>query len=465
MPSPSRRLVSRAVVLALVVVLLAPAAVSAATYEPSDLELRPGAVTEPADGLTVVSVQGFHFQGKGAVKKPARLVAFGPRGDVRWVYNGSNVGARWFYDVDPLPDGNLLVTATDPNGTIVLSLSPETLEPAWVERLPYHDTHDVDLLDDDRLLVANMRNYNASAKRNDDRLLLYDRSTGEVVWEWYFRDHYPRSGGGSYADDWTHVNDVDRIAPGEYLVSVRNFDQVIVVDRDTGEITTRLGADDRREVMYEQHNPQYLEAADGTPTILVADSENARIVEYAREAGGWNRTWELGGPETFTWPRDADRLPDGNTLVVDSLNHRVVEVTPTGRIVWEVYAPWGTYDAERVAWGDEAERAADLPTIADLNATGRYDVAGSAGLVPGTGDRLTVAQRLVRTTAGTPVEDEIRWFALRWAHVSPWVYPVWMDGWDFLGVLVAGLLLGGWLAGETVLERHRIAAYVRRHVP
>lgn len=460
----SRRQLFRGFILAVILLLLTPAAVSALTYNPNETTLQPGAIKDPANGSTVVAVQGFHFQGRGAEKKPARLAGYGPKGDVQWVHDGRNVGARWFYDVDPLDDGTVLVTATNPDGTLIYSYDPETDEQVWVEHLDIHDTHDVDLINEDELLVANMRNYNNDTGQNDDRLFIYNRTRGEIVWEWYFRDHYPRVGGGKWTGDWTHVNDVDKIDDGQYMASVRNFDQVIAVNRSTKEIDWRLGEDNADWILHEQHNPQYLESENGTPTVLVADSENARIIEYARRGDGWEETWTLGGPEVFAWPRDADRLPNGNTLIVDSMNHRVIEVTPTGEIVWEVYAPWGTYDAERVRWGDEAY-AYDRPTITDMNASGSYTVSGSAGLVPGTGDRLTFPQRLQRTFAGTPVENEVQWFAIRWAHIAPWVYPVWMGSWDFVAIVAAVFIGIGWAGGEAILARHRLLAWLRRQMP
>jgi len=463
----SRRRLGRGLVLVAVLLLITPSVVSGLTYDSGEATaFKRGTITEPAEGLTVVGIQGFHFQGQGASKKPARLAAFGPRGQLRWVYNGNTIGARWFYDVDPLPNGNLLVTATNPEGTIVLALDPQTREPVWIERLPYTDTHDVDQIDEHRLLVANMRNYNESADRNNDRVLIYNRTSDEIEWEWLFRKQYSDlldedtniGEGGVRTDDWTHVNDVDVIEPGKYLVSVRNFDQVIVIDRDAGEVTMQLGANDRHEIMSEQHNPMYLESESGQPTILVADSEQDRIIEYERNAGNWDRTWELSGD--FSWPRDADRLRDGNTLIVDSLNHRIVEVTPDGEVVWEVYAPWGPYDVERVRLGDEPSG----PTIADQGGPSQAMLHGSAGLEPGTGERTSFADRLTATFAGTPLAGPMTQFARRWAHITPWIYPVWMTGWDFAYLVLAALITIGWGAGEVVVARGRIVATVRRFV-
>jgi hypothetical protein len=469
---PSRRWLLRRVAILVVVALVLPVGVSAVTYTPPSLER--GTLEEPADGPTVVGVQGFHFKGQGSSKKPARLLSISDGGTYQWQFDGDRVNARWYYDVDPLPNGDVLVSSTNPSGTVVVRLDRKTREVVWTEKLPYTDTHDVDYLGDGKLLIANMRNHNETTGENDDRVVVYDRERDEVEWEWLVRKHgYDRDGGGTYGDDWTHVNDVDKVGDGLFLVSLRNFDQAIVVNRSTKEVEARLGGDDDYSVLKEQHNPDLLQAEDGTPTMLVADSENDRVVEYARrcpDASGngiveadpgqchWEQTWAVGNGQ-LNWPRDADRLPNGNTLITDTLNHRVIEVTPKGRIVWEYYATWGPYDGERV--GIDSDGLATTggstgPTIADQGATGSYRLGNSAGITPGTGEGQTFAGFVEQTFAGTPLAGGADRFAERWAHVTPWIRPRWMNGWDFAATLGAVLVLLGWGLAETVYHRRRI---------
>jgi PGF-CTERM protein len=343
-----------------------------------------GTVAEPANGTTVISVQGMRF-GEDGGKRPAKLVGVGPEGEVQWVHQmAEKYDVRWGYDVDPLPNGNLFVTAElRDEHSLFYEFNPRTQETVWAKRLPIADTHDADLIDGgEAILVANMRNYNESAERNDDRLFVYNRTTEEIEWEWRFDDHYdPAELEENYTDDWTHVNDVDEIGDGLYLASPRNFDQAIVVNRSTDEIEMKLGEDENYDVLNQQHNPDYLESENGTPTLLVGDSENDRIAEYANPDGdltngtGWERTWTLEGD--LAWPRDADRLPNGNTLVTDSANDRVIEVTSEGEVVWEAYSPWLVYDAARVSVPGEH---ATGPTATDMNATGTYEVNGSERL-------------------------------------------------------------------------------------
>jgi hypothetical protein len=460
---PPRRWLLRGVLAVVVVALLLAAAVSAATYESANL--GPGTVESPANGTTVVSVQGFHFQGVGNRKKPARLVAAGPHANTKWVHNGTQQGARWFYDVDPLSNGNLLVTSTVPGDTVIYEFDPDSRKQVWKKRFDAEDTHDVDLINGDQLLVANMRRTNESGVSND-RVFIYDRSQDEIVWEWVFRNHYPQSTDGGYSADWSHVNDVDKIGEGKYLVSPRNFDQAIVIDRSTGNITMRLGSDGNHSTLYEQHNPDYLEGANGTPTILVADSENDRVVEYQRTDDGWNRTWMLSGG--FNWPRDADRLPNGNTLITDTLNHRVVEVTPTGEVVWEYYAPWAPYDAERLSAANASAagaRNASIggshgPTIAEMNVTGSYNLSGSAD--GGPTDRTGFSSWVAAMAAGTPVEGMVQSAAERYSHVVPFIRPVWLSSWSFAALLGALLIVVPWTLAELLYQRHRIRRGVAR---
>jgi uncharacterized protein (UPF0248 family) len=446
LPRPDTRLgLARVAVVVLVVALLVPSGVSALTHDPVDVE--PGTIRQPANGSTVVSAQGFEARAANASLKSTRLVQVDGDGNFEQEYDIA-AGSGYFYDVDPLSDGTVLVSVGKHNSSFV-KYDPETGQRVWTEQLGTDDTHDVDLIDEHELVVAQMRNYDESADRNDDRIFVYNRTTDEVVWEFRFERIYDREDGGDYTDDWTHVNDVDRVGDGEFMVSPRNMDQVLLINRSTKEVEWALGADDNHSILHEQHNPTYLEGEDGTPTVLVADSENDRVVEYARTDGTWERTWELGVGGNMNWPRDADRLPNGNTLVVDSLNHRVMEVTPTGEVVWEYYVSWGTYDAERMALGDEPGG----PTIREQGAEGRYALNGSAALTPGTSDRQTFAEWLETTFAGTPAGGPVTYFATRWSHVIPWIRPTWLSPWAFASAVGAVLVGGTWGLGDLVYHR------------
>jgi hypothetical protein len=103
-------------------------------------------------------------------------------------------------------------------------------------------------------------------------------------------------------------------------------------------------------VLDHQHNPQYLE--DGA--ILVADSENDRVVELHEENGEWIVAWGLqrAADVELSWPRDADRLANGNTLITDTLNKRIVEVNQSGGAVWSYRTDRIPYEADRLPVGE-----------------------------------------------------------------------------------------------------------------
>lgn len=324
-----------------------------------------GTISDPPDGVTLITIQGARFKDGESLKTPGLLVSVGPRGEIVGVLNNSAAHRWWTYDVDPLPNGNLLQVTTQFGISVIEEIDPRTGSRVWVTRLHnVKDAHDVDYLGAHEYLLVD------KGERRD-RVLVYNRRTEEIVWQWLFADRYPKRGGGPYPDDWTHVNDADEIDDDRYLVSVRNFDQVIVINRTSDEIEVQLGSDDNYGTLFEQHNPQYL-ADELGPSILVADSRNDRVVEYTRTSSGWEQTWELTGGGLHE-PRDADRLPNGNTLVVDRLGHRTLEVAPNGTVLWEFYSPWQPYDAERYRFGDEP----DGPTMRELGVTGEFELTGS----------------------------------------------------------------------------------------
>ncbi|KTG09093.1 hypothetical protein AUR64_14950 [Haloprofundus marisrubri] len=209
------------------------------------------------------------------------------------------------------------------------------------------EIHDVELLPSGEFLVTDMEYERIMTVRG-----------GEITWQWNASSFYTDGPTDPTTEDWLHINDVDRIGEDRYLVSVRNANQLVIVERGAGVVDV-VNADPNPEdgrvgdpsVLRRQHNPQWL----GENTILVADSENGRVVEIHRgDDGEWNVAWELTQAEgiEFFWPRDADRLENGNTLITDSANQRIVEVNESGAAVWSVQTRFIPYEAERLPEGE-----------------------------------------------------------------------------------------------------------------
>ena len=225
------------------------------------------------------------------------------------------------------------------------------------------EVHDAEPLPDGGFAMTDM---------DRERLVIVEG--GEVVWQWNASELYDAPEDPTRTD-WLHINDVDHIGDGRFLVSVRNANQLVIVERTddggsevveiinedpggsdasctkNGQLRDTDGDGDVRcgdpEVLDHQHNPQWLDEG----AVLVADSDNDRVVELHRtDGGGWEPAWVYDRAEGIDlhWPRDADRLPDGNTLITDTLNRRVIEVTPNGSVVWSVGTDRIPYEADRV---------------------------------------------------------------------------------------------------------------------
>lgn len=52
-----------------------------------------------------------------------------------------------------------------------------------------------------------------------------------ITWEWDAQRDFLTSSGGAYPKDWTPVNDVGVLKDGRIMVSLRNQDRVVFLDR------------------------------------------------------------------------------------------------------------------------------------------------------------------------------------------------------------------------------------------
>ena len=331
---------------------------------------------ERPENNTYVALQGYQDEG--------RAIEVAPDGDVVWEYADTDD----VFDVEELgPDRVQISTAEEipeaecpeqyrgdgfrncvRNSLRIVEKSTNDVvwEYAWFDaELHEHELHDADHYTvaadgnetgrEDRWVLVDMGN---------DRVFSVNRDE-EILWEWNATETYDRPDGMGPEGDWTHMNDVDRLEPGVFQVSLRNFDTVVELHVENG-----TSADDREVTvepvvgpnsfsgsggpLYEQHNPDRL--ADGH--LLVADSEHDRVVELNADN---EVVWEFGGSATLNWPRDADRQSNGHTLVADSYNDRVVEVDDNGDVVWAVKTGGLPYEADRAP----GEGSADRPTATE----------------------------------------------------------------------------------------------------
>jgi hypothetical protein len=221
-------------------------------------------------------------------------------------------------DVESLPDGNVLFVLPR-NGVYEVDRDGNTV---W-SYLDRKVSHDVDRLPNGNTLVVW-----GGGDTKDDPQVREISPSGETVWAWYARDQF---GDSSYADievdGWTHTNAATRLPNGNTLISLRNFHFIVEVDPE-GTVVDTIG----EGRLYEQHDPEILDNGN----VLVANhSRNDHFaVELDPETGMVVWTSRSVSMRDARPLRDADRLPNGNTLLTGST--RIVEMTSTGEVVWEL---------------------------------------------------------------------------------------------------------------------------------
>ena len=171
---------------------------------------------------------------------------------------------------------------------------------------------------------------------------------GKVVWEWKTWEHLDPDADIITAvqderTEWTHANSVWEDADGSLLVSFRNISTIVRIDRQTGKIVWRLGA----PPLSGQHAPYRLPNGnvllfDNGPHRLDESYPFSRVVEINPATKAI--AWKYQEPRTFNFysPRisNAQRLPNGNTLINEGVFGRFFEVTTDGDVVWEYVNPY-----------------------------------------------------------------------------------------------------------------------------
>jgi hypothetical protein len=419
----------RLVLVFFLVVSLGVIAAGALTNDLSTASPEAAPDAPPADNVTVITESG----------RAGTIIAYDTDGSILY-YNNERTK---YFDVDPVEGEPMTVeyTATD---TIHTS-GPECDSPPCarnviervdlttgevevvVERLHHQETagewHDHVRVNETHVLIADILY---------DQIYLMNTETGIVDWQWDAQSDFDvADSGGSFPTDWTHLNDVSLLDDGRIMASLRNHDRVVFIDPETGvQEDWTLGEEDNYDILYEQHNPDYIPESEGGPAVVVADSENGRVQEFQRVDGEWERSWEWSD-EQMQWPRDADRLPNGNTLVSDSHGNRVMEINPDGEVVWEVPSTL-PYEAERLGTGAESEGG---QSAVALGLESRTDSVGDddGGILSpfaavGSYLRSLVPHRI--------------------ANAASFAAPVWFGDPQFAAAGLGGLSALGWLGAE-----------------
>jgi hypothetical protein len=149
----------------------------------------------------------------------------------------------------------------------------------------------------------------------------------------------------NYKGDFLHTNSVRVLSrtlaprfplfkPGQVLISLRSLDTLAVVDMQTRSVVWAA-----RGIWRVQHDPEFL--ANGH--LLLYDNAGSmntcRILEYdpVTQAMPWAYSNENSTPFRPLFRGMKQRLPNGNTLIIDPDNSRIFEVTLSKELVWEIF--------------------------------------------------------------------------------------------------------------------------------
>ncbi|MEO0775719.1 MAG: aryl-sulfate sulfotransferase [Bacteroidota bacterium] len=305
-------------------------------------------------------------------------------GNLQWFYEYSTETLHQHHDVEPLPNGNVLILAWEQKTreeAIAAGRDPDRLDldGIWLEH------------------IVELRPVGAGP--------------AEIVWEWNAWDHLiqdydpERDHFGIVRDhperidfnfrndfggeDWLHANSIAYNAELDQIaISIRNWDEFWIIDHSTsteeaaastggrwgkgGDLLYRWGnpftydrgtMEDRR--LFGQHSVYWIEAdrpdggklmvfnngrsrpeGDFSTVEIIAppvDAEGRYLLAPGESYGPEAPDWSYGDSESerFFSARisGAQRLPNGNTLICSGTNGRFFEVGPDRQQVWEYINP------------------------------------------------------------------------------------------------------------------------------
>lgn len=234
----------------------------------------------------------------------------------------------------------------------------------------------------------------------DDAILIVDKDEN-IVWKWNASDHFEELGYTREAlnhvramtlgkkpqkhqgIDWCHINCAswlgpnkwydagdERFHPDNIICDSRNTSHMFIIDHKTGKIVWQVappfvGEDGQLGQFAGIHHTHMIpQGLPGEGNIMVFDNGGtmvgnryldqnhsySRIVEFNPVTK--KKVWEYSGPANgvpehvadnyfySAFISDAQRLPNGNTLINEGSSNRIFEVTPQKEIVWDYVSPY-----------------------------------------------------------------------------------------------------------------------------
>jgi hypothetical protein len=132
---------------------------------------------------------------------------------------------------------------------------------------------------------------------------------------------------------------------GQLLISLRHLDAIALLDPDSGKVVWAACGP-----WQAQHDPSFLDNGHLLLFDNLGSQRSSRVLEYdpQTQAFAWFYPGERGTPFLSSIRGQCQRLPNGNTLIVNSDAGEVFETTPDREVVWSCsFAPMELYRARR----------------------------------------------------------------------------------------------------------------------
>lgn len=326
------------------------------------------------------------FVGKGV--QGGIIQEISPRGQIVWEYSYVDNKVRQHHDIEPLPNGNVLIlawelkTQNDLNA-VGASVRNHPDKKVWAEHI-------------------------VEVRKSGPR-------SGYIVWEWHAWDHLVQNTDKSAANfatpsrmpqridvnynprriaDWHHANSIDyNPLSNQIVLSLRNLGEIWVIDHSTtteqaasssgglmrrgGDLLFRWGnpaayGSSAPQILFGQHDARWIPGdKPGDETITVFNNGNMRhkqsdVIEikpayYLRSTQldakvVWSYLDRGGKPFYADHISGAQRLPNGNMLICEGTAGRLFEVNAHGKTVWTY-----THASDGSGPGDHIFRATRIP--------------------------------------------------------------------------------------------------------
>jgi len=302
--------------------------------------------------------------------------------ELLWSYELNTELERLHHDIEPLPNGNILMIAWESitmDAAVEAGRNPETLSQGelWPEKI-----------------------------------IEIDSETDNIVWEWHVMDHIiqdfdaTKENFGDIADhpelvdinydtndgksDWLHVNSIDYNPLIDHImISVPQFDEIWIIDHSTsteeaaghfggsanhgGDLIYRVGnpkthdkGDSTDQILFYQHDAHWVNefisfsnpkfghivafnnriGADFSTMETFESSYDMYTLDYQQANGTWppfefTNTITHPEPTAFysTGLSSVQLLPNGNTLGCSGRQGYIIELNSEGELVWEYKTP------------------------------------------------------------------------------------------------------------------------------